>query len=348
MMPEIKVCLYLEYYHFLKGKLFKNIGTGMLSSYNNQKKLLEYLRIPYVEKWDDSCDILQINNGWLKSIYLMKKAKRLGKKSIIWAHVTVEDTIGVFRFNQLIAPLTKKYLTYLYGLANLVFCPSEYTKGLLINYGLPEQKLIVQSNAVDLRKFYQDEKKRQAARTKYNLNTLTVGTVALAIPRKGIDTFLSLAEKFSQNQFIWFGTIYKTKMVKPLPKIMPQNVKFTDYVQDIAEAFNSLDIFMFLSTQENQGMVVLEAAAMGLPILVRDLPTYNDWLIHGENCLKAKNDQEVADYLKLLVADENLRLKLSANAKLLAQKESIEVLGEKLKLEYEKLLSKKLPEKSLS
>jgi len=326
----MKVCLYLEFYHFLGGILFKNIGTGLLTSYKNQKMMLDYLGIPFTEKWDDSCDILQANTYGPKSLYLMKKAKRQGKKAIIWAHVTVEDSMQVFRFAPFIAPILKKYLTYAYGLADLVFCPSEYTKSLLIAYGLPEYKLVAQSNAVNLKHFYQDQKKRVSGRSRYQLTTITVGTTGLVIPRKGIDTFLLLAEKFKSNQFMWFGKIYSSLLVKPIPKNLPPNVRFTGYVNDINEVYNAMDIFIFPSYEENQGMVILEAAAVGLPILLRDIPAYKGWLVHGKNCLKAKNNEEFEKYLKQLIDNGKLREKLGANAKILAKNESIEILSKKL------------------
>lgn len=333
----MKVCLYLEFYHFLGGLIFKKVGTGLLTSYKNQQAILNYLNIPFIEIWDNNCDILQINTPWLKSLYLIKKAKKQKKKVIIWAHVTAEDFRQVFWFSPFVVYFLKRYLIYVYNLADIIFCPTEYTKSLLKNYGINENKLFVHSNGVDLKKFYPDLVLRQSGRKKYDLKTLTIGTAALVIPRKGIDSFLKLAEKFPQNQFIWFGTIYSRFLVKPLPKNLSANVKFTGYVDDINEAYNSLDIFIFPSYEENQGMAILEAAAVGLPILVRDIPVYQDWLYHGENCLKAKNDQEFEKYLKELLENNKLREKLSANAKKLAERENIEVLSKKLKEAYEKL-----------
>lgn len=334
----VKVCLYLEFYHFMGGILFKNVGTGLLSSYKNQMAMLKHLNIPFVEKYDESCDILQINTPWLKSIYLIKKAKRKGIKVIIWSHVTAEDAMQVFRFMPLVAPLFKKYLKYAYGLADLVFCPTEYTKSLLVAYGLNPQKLTAQSNAVNLGKFYEDGKMRASGREKYGLNSMAIGTVGLVIPRKGVDTFLDMAKKFKNNKFMWFGKIYSSFLVKSLPKNLPKNVLFTGNVDDINEAYNSLDIFIFPSYEENQGMVILEAAAVGLPIIVRDIPVYNTWLVHGENCLKAKTNEEFEESIKLLIKDAGLRAKLGKAAKILAQRESLDSLSRKLVLEYDKIL----------
>ncbi len=334
----MKICLYLEFYNFRGGIFYKKIGTGLLSSYRNQEVMLKSLGIDFVERWDDSCDILQINTPWLKSIWLIKKARNRGKKIIIWAHVTAEDIKGVFWFGSLVSPVLKRYLIFAYGLADLVFCPSAYTKSLLIAYGLPEKKLVVQSNGVDLKDFFSDAEERVRARAAFKLRGLVVGTIGLAIPRKGIATFLSLARDFPQIQFIWFGKIYSSLMAKPLPKNLPLNVVFTGFVENIRAAFNSLDIFIFPSHEENQGMAILEAAAAGLPILVRDIPVYQGWLVHGENCLKAKNNEEFSGYLKKLLEDGNLQKRLGENAKILAQKESLPEIAKKTLAIYQNLL----------
>jgi 1,2-diacylglycerol-3-alpha-glucose alpha-1,2-glucosyltransferase len=334
----MKICLYLEYYHFLGGRIYKKIGTGLLSSYKNQKKILAALDIPYVETWDDSCDILQINTPWLKSIYLIKKARRKGKKIIIWSHVTVEDSMQVFRFMPLIAPLVKKYLTFAYGLADIIFAPTEYTKSLLVAYGIPANKIVAQSNAVNLEKYFRDEKIRATNRKKYDLNTVTVGSMALVIPRKGLDTFLSLAKIFNENQFIWFGKIYSSLIVKPLPKELPENVSFKGHTDAVNEAYNAMDVFIFPSYEENEGMAILEAAAASLPILVRDIPVYEGWLIHEKNCLKAKNEAEFEKYLKTLIEDEKLRIRLGQAARKLAEDKSIPVVSQKALSVYKKLL----------
>jgi len=333
----MKVCIYLEFYHFLGGIFFKKIGTGLLSSYKNQKKILEGLSIPYLEKWDDSCDILQINTPWLNSLRLIKKARRKGKKIVIWSHVTAEDTQQVFRFAPYVFRFTKKYLAYAYGLADVVLCPSEYTKSLLLAYGLPKEKLMVQSNGVDTKKFYKNEKRREALRKKRKLEGVVAGTVGLVIPRKGVNDFLDLAKQFPQNSFVWYGKIYSSLLVKPLPQKLPANVTFTGFIDDILAAFNSLDIFVFPSFEENQGMVLLEAAAVGLPILVRDIPAYQGWLRHDDNCLKAKTAEEFRAWLGRLVKDGELRERLGKSALRLAQENNLEVLKRKMLSLYENL-----------
>ena len=170
LFKRMKICLYLELYRAFGGRFYKNIGTGLLSSYRNQKEVLARRGIEFAETWDESCDILQINTPWLNSLRLIHKAKRRGMPVAIWSHVTAEDIRGVFWFGNLISPIMRRYLAYAYGLADIVFCPSEYTKSLLIGYGLPPGKLVAVSNGVDVHVFKKDEAKRAATREKYNLN----------------------------------------------------------------------------------------------------------------------------------------------------------------------------------
>ncbi|MDP3888866.1 MAG: glycosyltransferase family 4 protein [bacterium] len=337
----MKICLYLEFYHFLNGTLFNEMGTGILSSYENQKAMLARMGIPFVEKWNDSCDILQTNSVWPSSFFLVRKAKKHNKKVIIFTHITAEDFSRFFRFKPLdfvATKVLKKYLSYFYGLADVLLCPSEYTRNLLLTYGLPERKMAVQSNGVDTDKFFPSSEERQKTRENMNLRGVVVGTVGIVIPRKGVKTFLTLAQKFQTYQFIWFGRIFPKLFVKPLPQKMPRNIEFTGYVKDINAAYNALDIFLFPSYEENQGMVLLEASAVGLPILVRDIPAYEGWLIHNENCLKAKTNEEFEQFLAQLIKDENLRKRLGKKAGELAEKHKLENVGRNLKAVYTQLL----------
>jgi 1,2-diacylglycerol-3-alpha-glucose alpha-1,2-glucosyltransferase len=329
----MRVCVHLEFKHFLGGIAYKKLGSGMLSSYRNQLDMMKKIGFNYTEKWDDSCDILMANLPWLATAWLIKKAHRKGKKVIVWSHMTAEDMVSVFWFNKYIVTPVKWYLKKFYNSGDIIFSPSAYTKRLLVNYGINPEKIIVMSNGVNLENFFPDDQKRKEAREKYNLKKITVGSVGLAIPRKGIDTFLYLAKKFPEIDFIWYGKIYSSLLVKADYKTDLPNVKFTGFVEDneLNAAFNSLDIFIFPSYEENQGMVLMEAAAVGLPILVRDLPVYEDWLTDKNCCLTAKNNEEFEEKLKELISSEELRMKLSQEIKKVADENSLETLEIKFK-----------------
>ena len=337
----MKILLYSKFYKIFGGT--ENIAGGLISALENQRKMLTHLNIAFTENINDDWDIIQINIPWPESVKKAKLARSRGKKVIMWSHVTVEDlerSVRVFKIIPGLSFLIKKYLKYAYNHADLIFSPSEYTRNLLISYGLPKEKLFVQSNAVDTDKFHKDIEKREMYRKQYNLLGLVVGNISLVIPRKGPGTFIDLSKKFTNNQFIWFGKIFSKFFVEGLPETNLSHLRFTGFVEDQVAALNAMDIFLFPSYEENQGMVVLEAAAIGLPILVRDIPVYNGWLVHDVNCLKAKNDMEFEKNLHSLLEDQGLRTRLSVEALVLAQKENIESQGIILRNTYNTLFAK--------
>jgi len=61
-------------------------------------------------------------------------------------------------------------------------------------------------------------------------------------------------------------------------------VTFTGFLEgdDLAEAYASADIFVFPSTTDTFGNVVLEAQASGLPVIVSDEGGPKENLIHGK------------------------------------------------------------------
>lgn len=73
----------------------------------------------------------------------------------------------------------------------------------------------------------------------------------------------------------------------------PKNLMFPGFVDEeiLLGAFSAADLFLFMTYEENEGIVVLESLSTKLPILLRDIPVYNGWLEDGKNCLKAKQQQ---------------------------------------------------------
>jgi 1,2-diacylglycerol-3-alpha-glucose alpha-1,2-glucosyltransferase len=339
----MKVCLYFEGSRFLGQIIYRTAGSGLLSSYVNQKDVLRSLKIPFAQSWDCSCDILQVNVPGIRSLRLIDRARRSGKKVALWAHITAEDTVGVFRFAGPISSITRRYLKHAYSLGDLVFCPSEHTRSLLAAYGVDKSKLVVLSNGVNRTRFCRDAALRQEYRQTFGLSGVVVGTLGLAIPRKGIDTFIALARRFPAHQFIWYGRIYNAMVAEALPKELPANVQFSGYVDDAAAAMNSLDIFLFPSYEENQGMAIIEAGSVGLPLLVRDLPAYSGWLNHNQNCLKAETDDQFEAHLATLLENKTERTRLAASAQTMAESEGIEAVARQIMGHYKDLMGDPVP-----
>lgn len=103
-----------------------------------------------------------------------------------------------------------------------------------------------------------------------------------------------------------------------LAELLPDAV-FTGYLagEELATAYASADIFVFPSTTDTFGNVIIEAQASGLPVVVSDLGGPKELVEHRVNGMitKAHNVRDFADALQTLAADAALRREMSAAAR---------------------------------
>ena len=330
----MKVCIYLELENWLK-------HSGMGSAVGNHRRALDMSHVDYTHNLKEDFDLLHVYMVGPMSLHAIRKARKMGKKVITHAHLTADDFRDSYCFSNEIAPFLQRYLAYFHNQADLVLCPSEYTKSVLTRYGVKREIKVV-SNGIDIKKFKLSAEKRKQFREEYNLDGITVFNISHLFLKKGITTFVNVARKF-QNKFVWIGKRFRGVEDFRTPKILksaPKNVIFTGYIKDITAGYSGCDIFFFPSFCENQGIVILEASACKKPILVRDIPVYDGWLKNGVHCLKADTDEESELQLKRLLEDKQLALKLTENAHKLLKDHSLEKVGAQLKETYEYLVKK--------
>lgn len=336
----MRICLYQEGKNALR---FSGIGK----SFENLSKALKFADVDFTtDPRDEPYDILHIDSLGLKSFYWIKKACVIGRKIIIHAHSTMEDSRESFIFSNTLAPLVKQVLKFFYGQADLLITVSSDTKNILKNYGL-KNRIEVLSNGVDRKLFNPQnlERFRPAFRKELGLKNgeLAVFGIGHVFFRKGIVSFIKIACHFPEYNFFWAGKDYPRwlvtdRRVRGALTHPPPNFKFLGYRKDIWNLFAAGDIFLYPSWNETQGIVLIEAAASKKTILARDLPPYADFLKHGENALLAKNDDELAEYLDELLRNKELRNRLAENALKMSKEHDLPVIGEKLKKIYESLI----------
>lgn len=321
-------------------KLIEKSGVGR--AIYHQKKALEENNIQFTTDKKDSYDIIHINTVFPSSLYAGRTAKRLGKKVVFHAHSTEEDFKNSFIGSNLFAPLFKKWIVRCYESGDLIITPTEYSKKLLEGYGI-KKTIVCISNGIDINYFTKSKEDRQAFREKYQFNETdkVIISAGLYIERKGILDFVELAESMPDYKFIWFG--YTDLMTVPAEirravKTKLPNLFFPGYVskEEIKKAYSGSDLFLFLTHEETEGIVLLEALAMDIPVLVRDIPIYEGWLADGVNVYKADNIPEFKAKINKIL---NHQLpSLVENGHKVAEKRNIKSIGKQLENEYKKLL----------
>lgn len=319
-------------------------GSGVGRAIYHQKKALEKNGIEYTTSPKDEYDICHINTIFLTSFIMALRAKAKGKKVVYHAHSTKEDFCRSFIGSNLLAPLFKFWISRCYNRGDIILTPTEYSKSLLEKYRL-KREIYPVSNGIDLDYFKRDEEAGRRFREKYGIkeNEKVVISAGLYIERKGLPDFVEMAKRLPEYKFIWFGyTNLKAvpKRIRDAVRTNLPNLSFPGYISrdEMKEAYSGCDLFLFMSHEETEGIVLLESFAMKTPVLIRDIPIYEKWLADGEQVYKAKTPDEFEDKIRKILEKELPSLTDRAYKE--AETRSIENSGKRLVSLYKSLLEK--------
>ncbi|MFC1875412.1 glycosyltransferase family 4 protein [Chloroflexota bacterium] len=186
-------------------------------------------------------------------------------------------------------------------------------------------------------------------------NILFVGRLE---KRKGMDYLLKaygqVKKEYPESRLIVVGpgTRYRRKYEKQVRKKGLTDVVFVGNVSydELPRYYKTADIFCAPATgQESFGIVLLEAMAVGKPIVATNIEGYAGVLTHGQEGLLAppKNDRGLAQALLRLMSDDSLRQQMGDRGLVTAQEYNWEKVARRVLDYYEKIL-RELPGKENS
>lgn len=322
-------------------KLIEKSGVGQ--AVLHQREMLRRMGIETTTKNDRDAVLVHMNTVFPDSFLAALLAKLRGQKVIYYGHSTMEDFRNSFLMSNLFAPVFKQWITLCYSMGDAVITPTEYSRRLLLGYGI-QKPIYALSNGIDTDYFRFDSECRRRFRQKYHLSETdrAILSVGLMIQRKGILDFIELARRMPEEKFFWFGYTNLNLVPETVRKAIadaPPNLVFPGYVnqETLRDAYCGCDLFCFMSYEETEGIVVLEALSCQIPTLIRDIPVYDGWLEDGRNVYKG---QDMKTFCK------QARDILSGNAKDLteagrsvAEKRSISMAAKCLLKIYKKVLA---------
>jgi glycosyltransferase involved in cell wall biosynthesis len=117
-------------------------------------------------------------------------------------------------------------------------------------------------------------------------------------------------------------------------------VGYLDREGPLEDCYCAGDAFIFASNTETQGLVLLEALALGVPVVSTAVMGTKEVLVEGRGCLIAEEDeQDFADKCLRLLADPDLRSALSRAAVTYASTWAAPALADRLLEFYREVLA---------
>ncbi|MSR88749.1 MAG: glycosyltransferase [Candidatus Margulisbacteria bacterium] len=315
------------------------VYTAFLETVDSLKKRSD-VELSINENFQEA-DLIHAHSIGLEFIKLSFKYK---KKLIISAHVVPDSFIGSLILSEWWKPLAKWYLKFVFNQAKMVIAVSPVVKSELEKIGV-KTEIYVLCNSVDRNKFKPNPDARHTLRKKYNVSesqfvALCVGQIQ---PRKGIYDFLETARLCPDVTFIWVGGRPYGRLTADFDHLTsevdkaPKNVIFAGIIpfEEMPEYYAMADVYFLPSYQENFAFATIEAAAVKLPLLLRDNVEYPGTLF--THYLKATDANGFSEQTKSLQNPETLQ-KWQSESDMLASKYEINTYIEKILMLYKKVV----------
>lgn len=314
-------------------KIFPGVSVEALTAenilYSNKFKLL--LALPAIRRVLSRCDLIHALDGWPYGVIAAWANKTLKKPLIITA-------IGTGAVKPLYSWWRRPILKWAYRQADKVVAVSNNTKREILKF-LPDLKIEVINHGVDAGKFEIKNPKSEANLKPY---ILSVGAWK---PRKGfeysIKAFEAIKNKYPDLKYVILSKVPKEIKNKDERIVFLENLR----EEEMIALYQNAELFALLPQDDNKdiegfGLVFLEAAAAGLPVIATRDSSAEDAVSDGKNGIfvSPRDYKEAAAALEKILSDKNLRQKMSEESLKFSKKMSWERAALSYKALYETLL----------
>ncbi len=235
--------------------------------------------------------------------------------------------------NELVKQIVRKAVRDFANRADHIIAPSPAVVDLMPSYGI-QKPVDILPTPVDIDKFKPRPKPLLSDPNRIRL--IYVGRVA---KEKNLDfllrTFAMAAAKDDRLELLLVGGGPSLEDLKKLAKKLEidNKVSFTGMVpfERVVDELSLADLFIFSSTSETQGLVVLEAMAAGLPLVMVESRALLYFVNPGEDCVvTSEKEEDMAAAILSLVNDPERLRAMGRAARKNAEKYSIPTLTSRL------------------
>ena len=235
--------------------------------------------------------------------------------------------------NELVKQIVRKSVRDFANRADHIIAPSPAVVDLLPSYGI-QKPVDILPTPVDIEQFH--PRSKPLLDNPDRIRLIYVGRVA---KEKNLDfllrVFAQVAAKDERLELLFVGGGPSLDDLKKLAKKLKidHKVTFTGMVpfSQVVDELSQADLFIFSSTSETQGLVVLEAMAAGLPLVMVESKALLYFVNPDEDCVVVPEKEEEMAAAILALLDDPAKLRaMGQAARRNAEKYSIPALTSRL------------------
>ena len=287
-----------------------------------------------------------------------KTAKQSGVKYVVR---TVTGMGYIFSSNSLIAKILKPFYRlaqkHAINYTDVVIFQNEDDKAYFEKYKLvpPHKSKLVRSSGLNVEEFLKNKPSKASVKViRHQFNAqdddVIVTMVARLVKDKGVLEFLETAKRLSASSNIKFvlvgplGSEGKQAIDKKTIDYYSDYVNYIGSVSSVVEVLSASDVFV-LPTYYREGLprILLEAGALGLPLITTDMPGCRDVVKDGWNgfLVPTRDSNALADAVKKLADNKELRQDMGAkNPMFIINNFSLSIVAKAYMDIYSRLLNK--------
>jgi len=204
---------------------------------------------------------------------------------------------------------------------DIIIAVSNAAKKILINYEkVDPNKITVIYNGININKFKFNIKQREQIRKIFSIqDKIVLSYTANLRPIKGHQYLLEAISKI-KNQYtnivlLLIGEGVLRNELEALTKQLhiEDNVRFLGYRTDIPDILSATDIYVHPSVEEGFGIAIIEAMAVGLPVIATNVGGIPEIITNGVNgiLVPPENPQALAEAIGDLIEHPDKRKALA-------------------------------------
>lgn len=189
-------------------------------------------------------------------------------------------------------------------------------------YGVPDSRIRVIPNGIDVKRFTPKPEARQPIRERYGIpgDAKVLTLVGHEFRRKGLEYVIRALGHLDDTYWLMvIGSEDPTPYRDLVPEVSSRIV-FTGPQREMADFYAATDVYVFPTSYETFSLVCMEALACGVPVIATAVGGIEDYIVDGVNGYFIERDPaQIADRVQATFASPEHYAELAANARATAR-----------------------------